>query len=264
MGHVQRAGLSVVLGITLILNPVRHAAEADDQKTNQAENLKVPEEAMGIPASVVVPFEAVMKAVDQKDWATAETQTPIFFEKEPGLTPLRFGYANALRGAGSQPRPSSNSTKRSAPSPISILSPRRASFWKEGPKTRQPPIPRSQPPTCIALDAVNGQTIKKASEARLHDVAELALRFSQTPQFDKVVGELRARFPAAKETHYYRGIQAAQNQSWLVADDEAARARAMGCRWRASSRDDPADPRAPNRVATHGSRLTRRVPLRQD
>src|SRR3954471_13276328 len=97
MMDARREGLLIVLGVTLVLNAGMRVTAADDPKgTSPSASSAMPQGAVRIPDSVRDPIEEATRAVDRKDWATAVRLFALVLEKEPGLTPLRFNYANAL------------------------------------------------------------------------------------------------------------------------------------------------------------------------
>jgi tetratricopeptide (TPR) repeat protein len=227
----NRLGLSLVLGATLVLYSGGPVAGADDPKApSPPASSARPQGAVPIPDSVQAHVDEARKAVDRNDWTTAERLYAEVLEKEPGLTSLRFEYASVLARGGKPAEAVLELDKAIGPEPSfeALLT---AGVILQGRREDKATSHASQAASYFqrALDlAVSEQGLKNADALRLMYVAKLALQLQQTEHFNSALGELRARFPDAKETHYFGGIQAAMNEAWLNADDELARARALG------------------------------------
>jgi tetratricopeptide (TPR) repeat protein len=187
-------------------------------------------DAVRIPEWARKPLDEATKAADRREWATAERLFGEVLQKEPGLTPLRFPYAESLARVGKTDEACRQVDQALGGDPSfdslilagNVLEGRPADTATARPEHANAYYQR-------ALDlAERGEELMHADRERLATIAALDLRFQRFVHFERVVATLRARYPDAKETHYYRGIQAARNQEWLTADNELARARALG------------------------------------
>ena len=256
----KSVGLSIVLGITLVLNPGSASPGPTSRKRRTSQ--QVPRCPKGPSRSRTRSGPQVgeaTKAADRKDWAAAERLYAQILEEEPDLTPVRSAYANALARVGKPAEAVEQLDKAIGPKPTFeklVAGGVILRGTQEDAATSHP----SQASTFFqrALDmGVSEEGMENADAKHLGFLAKLALRLEQTPQFINVLGKLRARFPDAKETHYFRGIHAAMNEAWLTADDELARARALGMPWSCSAtRCSSRSTTSPNPGATRGTPLT--------
>jgi hypothetical protein len=97
-GHTR---VSIALLVALVLAPGTRGAGADVQKTtSQPTASTLPPGAVRIPAWARAPLDEATKAADRQDWATTEQRFAEVLQKAPGLTPLRFSYAESLARVG--------------------------------------------------------------------------------------------------------------------------------------------------------------------
>jgi hypothetical protein len=209
-GHAR---VGIALLVALVFAPASHGADG-----------------VRIPGWARAPLDEATKAANRQEWATAERLFGEILQKEPGLTPLRVPYAESLARVGKTDEACRqlDQVLGAGPSFDSlVLAGNVLQGRPEDRGTSRPEHANAYYQRALDL-AERGEELAHADRERLATIAALDLRFQRLVHFDRALATLRERFPDAKETHYYLGIQAAQNQAWLTADNELARARALG------------------------------------
>jgi tetratricopeptide (TPR) repeat protein len=229
MVDAKRVGPS--LAVALVLCSLTRVAGADDEKQPSSPlDSQAPRHAASIPQWALAPLEEARKAINRKDWAAAERLLAEVLKKDPALTPIYIPHAFALVHLGKPTAASQELDKALGPSPSFDDLVTAGSVIERGFEGSGASLPaQSSGFYQRALDvAIHRDGLASAGLERLALVADVALKLDQNRPLAAAVDKLVAGFPDAKETHYYRGIQAAMNQSWLTAEDEFERARALG------------------------------------
>jgi tetratricopeptide (TPR) repeat protein len=223
MASTRVARVSIVAAGVLVLMACAGGAGADQEKAARGVELEVPEWASG-------PVKEAKAAFARRDFATAERLLGEVLQKEPGLTALHFGHAGALARLGKAVEAIEELDKALGPDPSFDALIAAGNVTQGGPEdTATALTDQANAYYRRAMElALSGEGLEHASLDRLALVASLALRLHQDDRLTSAVAVLRARFPGAKETHYFHGLLAAKNQSWLTADNELERARALG------------------------------------